>query len=176
MYLRPTTAAPVDTQTLQVSAQAKGGPVVIQPQSVPASTLRTTGLLRRNAISVLVEQFGGMNDQPPLHLKASLQTTDRALVNELVSEVNALPAFPNEVMSCRADDGSYFVLVFTYASGPATSVKAEATGCGGVYLGGSNRAVAWTATTPAFLETLRWLLSPWSLPRSASSTRTAHPA
>jgi hypothetical protein len=155
----------------QVLAPPGGGPVVPDlvtspPPSGPALSPRKTGLLRRGASSVLIEQFGGMNDESPLGLKASLQISDPAVVSKLVHELNALPAFPDLFIFCPMDDGSYFALVFTYPGGTSTGVKVMAAGCGAVYIGGSSHAVAWTRATPAFLDTLRGLLAPASALRA----------
>jgi hypothetical protein len=164
IYLRPISAT-------QVVTLPEGGLVLpdfaSQPPSGPTPSPRTTGLVRRGPTSVLIKQFGGMNDQPALGLKASLQTSDPAMVSELVHGLNALPAFPSEIMSCPSDDGSHFVLEFAYADGTSTSVTAEATGCSGVYIGGSNQAVAWTRTAPAFLETLKGMLAPDGVMRAS---------
>jgi hypothetical protein len=160
IYLRPISA----TQGVPLP---DGGLVLpdfaSQAPSGPIPSPRTTGLVRRGANGVLIKQFGGMNDQPALGLKASLQTSDPAMVSKLVHDVNALPAFPSEIMSCPSDDGSHFTLEFAYADGTSTSVTVEATGCSGVYIGGSNHAVAWTRTAPAFLDTLNGLLAPDSV-------------
>lgn len=167
IYLRPISASQVVSLPERVAIQDKGGLVLpdfaIQPRPGPSPSPRKTGLVRRGASGVLIKQFGGMNDQPGLGLKASLETSDPALVSKLVHDLNALPAFPNEIMSCPSDDGSHYVLEFAYADGTSTSVTVEATGCSGVYLGGSNQAVAWTRTAPAFLVTLNGLLTPDSV-------------
>lgn len=171
IYLHPITATQMDTLP-QVLAPPGGGPVVPDlvtspPPSGPALSPRKTGLVRRGASSVLIEQFGGMNDQPALGLKASVQISDPAVVNKLVHDLNALPAFPDALMFCPLDDGSYFALEFAYADGTSTGVKVEAAGCGGVYIGGSSHAAAWTATTPAFDDALKGLLAPDSVMRAS---------
>lgn len=175
-YLRPFSASQVVTLPERVAIQDKGGLVLpdfaSQEPSGSTPSPRKTGLVRRGASSVLIKEFGGMNDQPALGLKASLESSDPAFVSKLVHDLNALPAFPSEIMSCPSDDGSRFVLEFAYAGGASTSVTVEATGCSGVYIGGSNQAVAWTRTTPAFLDTLTGLLAPASV-LSASTQRVS---
>jgi len=42
--------------------------------------------------------------------------------------------------------------------GTSTMVKVEATGCQGVYVGGSRQPVVWAAKSPELFETLRGLL------------------
>jgi hypothetical protein len=167
IYLRPISAT-------QVVPLPEGGLVLpdfaSQAPSGPTPSPRTTGLVRRGANGVLVKHFSGANDQPALSLKASLQSSDPAMVSKLVHDVNALPVFPSEIMSCPSDDGSHFVLEFAYAGGTSTSVTVEATGCSGVYIGGSNQAVAWTRTAPAFLDTLNGLLTPDSVLTELTAT------
>jgi hypothetical protein len=171
IYLRPISATQVVTLPESVAIQDQGGLVLPdlanQPPSGPSPSPRKTALVRRGASGVLIQQFGGMNDQPALGLKATLQTSDPVMVSKLVHDLNALPAFPNEIMSCPSDDGSHFVLEFAYANGTSTRVTVEATGCSGVYIGGSNHAVAWTRTAPAFLETLKGLPTPDSVMRAS---------
>jgi hypothetical protein len=115
-------------------------------------------LVRSGAISVLLEQFGGMNDKHPLSMIAWVRTSDPAAIRDLVHKLNALPAFPGGIY-CPFDDGSYFALAFAYARGTSTTVKVEARGCGEVFVGGSTQPAAWTATSPAFLDSLRGLLA-----------------
>jgi hypothetical protein len=164
VYLRPISATKVGTLPVGVAIQDKGFMVLpdlaIQPPPGPSPSPRKVGLVRRGANGVLINQFGGMNDQPAFVLKASLETSDPEMVSKLVHDLNALPAFPDGVISCPIDDGSHFVLEFAYADGTRASVTVEATGCSGVYIGGSNHAVAWTRTAPAFLDALNGMLAP----------------
>jgi hypothetical protein len=165
IYLRPISATQVVKLPEPVAIQDNGFLVLPdlanQPPSDPSPSPRKTGLVRRGANALLIDEFGWTNDQTSLDLKASLQTTDPTLISKLVHDLNALPAFPNELMSCPSNDGSHFALEFAFADGTRTSVTVEATGCSGVYLGGSNQAVAWTRTAPAFLDTLNGLLAPF---------------
>jgi hypothetical protein len=169
IYLHPITATQMDTLP-QVLAPPGDGvvlPDLANQPSGPSPSPRKMGLVRRGATGVLIEQFGGMNDQPALGLKASVQISDPAVVSKLVHDLNALPAFPDALMFCPLDDGSYFALELAYADGTSTGVKVEAAGCGGVYIGGSSHAAAWTATTPAFDESLKGLLAPDSVMRAS---------
>lgn len=126
---------------------------------VASLTILTPGAqVRDGATSALIQQFGGLNDKPPLGLKASVHVSDAVVISKLVHELNFLPAFPGGI-HCPMDDGSYFVLVFTYTDGTDTTVKVEASGCGEVYVGGSTEPAAWTATSPALFDTLRGLLA-----------------
>jgi hypothetical protein len=119
----------------------------------------SAGLVRDGATSVLIQQYGGLNDQPPLSLLASIRIRDSSEISSLVSELNALPAFPSENMHCANDDLSRFAMVFAYGDGTSTMVNVEATGCRGVYVGGSKQAVAWAAKSPELFDTLRGLLA-----------------
>ncbi len=51
-------------------------------------------LVRGGANHVFIDKHGGLNNQPPLGLLASVDISDPAAISKLVHEVNALPAFP----------------------------------------------------------------------------------
>lgn len=158
-YLR-STKPPLAVQFPLTSPQPEGGPVAISsvlPSPTPLP--RSAGIVRVGPTSVLIEQFGGLNDRPPYGLKASAQVKNAAALRKFVHELNALPVFPGGVFSCPQEDGSHFSLAFTYADATMTSVKVEAGGCGQVFVGGSTEAVAWTPTTPTFLKSVSGLLA-----------------
>lgn len=157
-FLAATSHAP--TRSPAENGLQRGGGFAVDP-TAPAGTSvpRTAGLVGPGAISVLIEQFGGLNDQPPLGLKAWVRVSDSAVISKLVRELNALPAMPSGFFSCPQDDGSYFVLAFTYARGTFTNVNVEASGCGQVFVGDLAQPAAWTLTSPAFLDSLRGLLA-----------------
>jgi hypothetical protein len=158
-YMRSTTTPQVVAAGSRASPQAQGGPATIPfiPPS-PTPSRRSGGLLPDGSIAVLIEQFGGLNDQPPLGLKSWVQITDAAAISKLVRDLNALPPFPGGIF-CPEDDGSYFELIFTYSARTRMDVKVEARGCGEVYVGGSTQAVAWTLTSPAFIDALSGLVA-----------------
>jgi hypothetical protein len=116
-------------------------------------------LVSDGATSVLVQQYGGLNDQPPLGLLASIRAADSTQINLLVHELDRLPAYPSGTRFCPMDDGSYFAMTFSYGGGTRTVVKAEARGCQGVYVGGSTQPAAWAAKSPKLFDTLRRLLA-----------------
>jgi hypothetical protein len=119
----------------------------------------SAGLVRDGATSVLIQQYGGLNDQPPLGVLASIRVTDSSQINPLVHELDALPTYPTATMFCPMDDGSYFAMTFFYGGGPGAMVKAEARGCQGVYVGGSKQPAAWAVKSPELFDTLRGLLA-----------------
>lgn len=119
----------------------------------------SAGLVRAGATSVLIQQYGGLNDQPPLGQLESIQVSDSSQISQLVHELNTLPAYPRGTMLCPMDDGSHFAMVFSYGDGTSTMVKAEARGCQGVYVGGSKQPVAWAAKSPELFDILRGLLT-----------------
>jgi hypothetical protein len=130
------------------------------PGPLLAPTSATRGWLRRNPISVVIERFGGMNDQPPSSMIASVAISDPVVVNSLFIKLNDLPPFPRGVFHCPMDDRSYFALIFIYVDGTKVSVKVESSGCGEVFVAASNQPVAWTATSPSFVASLEGLLAP----------------
>jgi len=119
----------------------------------------SVGFVRDGATSVLIHQYGGLNDQPPLGLLASVQVSDSSQISQLVHELNSLPAFPSGTMFCPMDDGSYIAMAFSYGDGTSTMVKVEARGCQGVYVGGSKQPTAWAAKSPELFDSLRGLLA-----------------
>ena len=156
----PATASQARTQPLADSGLRGGGRVEVSPTppSWPPAP-RTAGLIPPGAIGVLLEQFGGLNNQPPLGLKASVHINDSDVIGELANLLNALPSFPDGIFSCPFDDGSYFVLDFTYAGGSSTAVKVEARGCGEVFVGDWRKPVAWTITSPGLINYLMGLVA-----------------
>ncbi len=116
------------------------------------------GLVRDGATSVLIQQYGGLNDQPPLGLVASIHVSDSSQISQLVHELNTLPAYPSGTMFCPMDDGSHFALAFAYVDRTTTMVKVDARGCQAVYVGGSKHPAAWAAKSPELFDTLRGLL------------------
>jgi len=124
-----------------------------------AQTVASAGVVRDGATSVLVQQYGGLNDLPPLGLIASVQVSDPSEISRLSSELKALPPFPSGTMNCPMDDGSYFAIAFSYGDGTSAKVKVEARGCQGVYFGGSTQATYWAAKSPDLIDTLKALLA-----------------
>jgi hypothetical protein len=118
----------------------------------------SAGLVREGATTVLIQQYGGLNDQPPLDLVASGHVTDSPQIGQLVHQLNILPAYPNSTMFCPMDDGSYLAMAFSYRDGTSTTVKVEARGCRGVYVRGSKQPAAWAAKSPGLFDNLRELL------------------
>jgi hypothetical protein len=119
----------------------------------------SAGLIRDGATSVLIQQYGGLNDQPPLGLLASIRVTDSSQINSLVHELDALPAYPSGTMFCPMDDGSYFAITFSYGDASSAMVKAKARGCQGVYVGASKQPAAWAAKSPELFAALRGLVA-----------------
>jgi len=157
-YLRPVVTQQADTQGPQFlpPVQTGRGTVPLVPVPSPPPIKRTVGFIKGGAISVLIEQFGGMNDQPPMRRKAFVQIKDSAVINILVRQLNALPA-PPALIYCPLSDDSYFALTFAYASRGSVAVKVEAVGCGYVFVGGATEPVAWTLTSPVLLSSLQAL-------------------
>ncbi len=119
----------------------------------------SAGLVRAGATSVLIQQYGGLNDQPPLGLLESIQVSDSSQISQLVHELNTMPAYPSGTMFCPMDDRSYFAMAFSYRDGTSPMVKVEARGCQGVYVGGSKQPVAWAAKSPELFDILKELLA-----------------
>jgi hypothetical protein len=118
----------------------------------------SAGLVHNGATSVLIHQYRGLNDHPPLGLLASIHISDSSHISHLVHELNTLPAYPSGTVFCPMDDGSYFALAFSYGDGTSTTVRVDARGCQAVYVGGSKQRVAWAAKSPELFDTLRGLL------------------
>jgi hypothetical protein len=97
------------------------------PTSLPAVP-RSADLIGDGAKDVLVQQYGGLNDQPALGLRSAVLISDARAISRLVHELNALPAYPGTPMWCGFGDGSYFAADFTYVRGNSTTVKVEASG------------------------------------------------
>ncbi len=116
------------------------------------------GLVRTGPISADIAHFGGLNDSPPLALRKSVRITDPIKLGLLVQELNALPPFPADPMSCPLDDGSYYVIALHYPAGGDATIKADAQGCQALFLSDSKQPAAWAAKAPGFIPLLAGLL------------------
>lgn len=107
-----------------------------------------------------VDQYGGLNDTPALGLKKHVHITDQAALQGLASQLDSLPPFPTGTMFCPMDDGSYYLVDFTYGADSVDyPMKVGARGCQGVYIFGLDRAGAWAgATSPDIVDTLASLV------------------
>lgn len=162
-YLGSTSTSQSSALRSEYPPHAQGRPVtfpyvVTSPApSAQASPLSLVLPLSGN-ISVLIEQFAGGNDQLH-HGQESVYITDVTAISRLVHELNALPVFPNGIVSCADYVGAYFGLVFRYADGSKIGVRVETGGCGRVYLSGSLQPVAWILTSPQLIDTFKGLLA-----------------
>src|ERR1700688_2774980 len=122
-YLNPSGASLVGTLAARLARptpaddRPPGGPgALLAPTPASISTPSARRLFRGGAIRVVIERFGGMTDQPPSSMIASVGISDPAVVNRVITQLNGLPPFPGGVF-CPMDDGSYFELTFTYVDG-----------------------------------------------------------
>ena len=139
--------------------QLRGGPPLSDPTAGSIATPGTGGFLWRGAVRVVIERIGGLNDQPPSSLIASVGISDPAVATSLLTQLNDLPPFAAG-LHCPMDDGSYFVLIFTYVDGTKVTVRVEATGCEMVFAGDSTQPVAWAEPSANFLVSLEGLVTP----------------
>jgi len=163
-YLQSTTTSQFGALRTELSPAANGQPVrfpsvLMSPAPSALVSPPSLELPLSGTVSVLIEQFAGQNDQPRGDPDASVYITDTTAISRLVRELNALPVFPDGIVSCGVHDGAYFALVFTYADGSTAALKVEDSGCGRVYLGGSLQPVAWILTSPEVIDTFKGLLA-----------------
>jgi hypothetical protein len=151
-YLHPNLTSPLGTP-----ASTPAHPVA-RPISVPAAP-RSGGLIGDGATSVLIQQYRGLSDQPPLGLLAWVRISDSGAIRRLVHELNALPAYPSGGMLCADGDGAYFAVDLTYDRGTSTTVRVDRNGCQRVYFGRWEQPVAWAFNSPRLFDTLGGLLA-----------------
>jgi hypothetical protein len=92
----------------------------------------------------------GLGRQSPFRVKGTV--TDPAEVRSVAEAACALPPMPSGAMSCPADSGLTYRLLFSISRRELAPVSVDATACGEVKGLGQTR---WTARSPGFWRTLR---------------------
>jgi len=90
-----------------------------------------------------IEQYGSLNDSPPLGLKRQVRVTDQKVLENLAMQLDSLPPMPPGGFYCPNDDGSYYTVRLVYDVGGDESLKISASGCQEVYVNGMSTATAW---------------------------------
>ena len=160
IWARVLSLLPERTSARYVGMRASIGIAAIAVMAISCTqSVASVEFVHDGATSLVIQQYGGLNDQPPLGLLASIHISDSSKVSQLAHELNTLPAFPSGAMNCPMDDGSYYALVFSFGDETSIAIKIEARGCQGVYVGGSKQPVAWAAKSPELFDTLKGLLA-----------------
>jgi len=73
--------------------------------------------------------YDGLNATPRFKLAASSLIRSRKVVDEIVSELDALPPLRPGVFACPEDDGSQIVALLAYTNGHEVTISASVTGC-----------------------------------------------
>jgi hypothetical protein len=119
-------------------------------------------------------RYSGLNAEPRLSLVSSRLIDDRALVSELLGELDRLPAPPSGGVACPDDDGSQIALILAYPDGQQVTITVGLTGCNMVTNGTAQRTAlgvgSSSASRPQLIVQLERLVSgrPRSDPGSAS--------
>lgn len=92
----------------------------------------------------------GLGRQSAFRVKGTV--TDPAKARSVAEAACALPPMPSGAMSCPADSGLTYRLLFSISRRELAPVSVDATGCGEVKGLGQTR---WTARSPGFWRTLR---------------------
>jgi hypothetical protein len=95
-------------------------------------------------MSADIEQYGSLNDSPPLGLKRQAHVTDQKWLENLAMHLDSLPPIPPGGLACPNDDG-YYTVRLVYDVGGDESLKISANGCQEVYVNGMSSATAATA-------------------------------
>jgi hypothetical protein len=105
-------------------------------------------------VTRLVVKRGGLimalGRQSAFRVKGTV--TDPVKVRSVAEAACALPPMPSGAMSCPADSGLTYRLVFSVGHRELAPVSADATGCGEVKGLGETR---WTGRSPGFWRALR---------------------
>lgn len=78
---------------------------------------------------------------------------DRSVARQLAEDINSLPAFPKEPISCPNDFGTTYTLVFSTVSGGSWSAVISVLGCRTVKL--SDGRTLWALNSPKVFTDLR---------------------
>ena len=102
----------------------------------------------RTVISVHITRNPGLVVVPAVD-----QTiTDRAIANQLATDIQDLPTFPNGVFNCPIDFGTTYKLVFTTVSASTWSATLSVLGCKTVKL--SDGRTVWALNATKLFEDL----------------------
>jgi hypothetical protein len=91
-------------------------------------------------------RYNALGTRPLRGLARSALLTSARTVQAIVSELEALPAFPRRPLSCPADDGAQIDALLAYAGGNGVLVQIDLTGCTTVSNGS---VVRWAGSTDA---------------------------
>jgi hypothetical protein len=105
--------------------------------------------------AVTIGRYGPTAGFPPRLPERVITETNTATVARLVTDANGLPVFPSGGRSCPFDDGSYYLVSFSFADGDRRSLHVERRGCQGVsFAERPDYSVAWSLTDPRLLNDL----------------------
>ena len=93
-------------------------------------------------------RYSGLNAHPRLALVGSRLLDSRTIVDQLVTELDRLPALRGAV-ACPADDGSQILALLAYPGGHQVSISVGLTGCALVTNGSVHRTAAGLGTPRA---------------------------
>lgn len=108
-----------------------------------------TRLAPRGAVAIRLCRYLSLNAHPPLALVRSRLITGQALVDQLVGELDRLPAARGAV-ACPSDDGSQIVTLLAYGDGHRVTIRVGLSGCELVTNGTVHRIALGMGSPPAF--------------------------
>ena len=111
----------------------------------------------KDPVSAVIQQFGGLNDSPPLALKKEARISNSNALRGLAMQLDSLPPVPRGTINCPFDDGSHYLIELDYAVRGNVSLKIDARGCQNVHLDGSQKAIV-SASGSTIFVTLTSLL------------------
>jgi hypothetical protein len=122
-------------------------------------------------------RYSGLNAHPRLALVGSRLLDSRTIVDQLVTELDRLPALRGAV-ACPADDGSQILALLAYPGGHQVSISVGLTGCALVTNGSVHRTAAGLGTPRAFgpqlLASLKQLVGIHQQSNAESANALAH--
>jgi hypothetical protein len=125
--------------------------VLLAVATLAASCDQAAGPASRVAVaasSMVIEKYGGLNDQPPMGLQRIVQVHDPLVIGRVQRELADLRPFPSDAMGCPFDDGSFFQIRLEFVSAAPVVYKVEARGCQGVYMEPSQQPAWWAIDSP----------------------------
>jgi hypothetical protein len=137
---------------------AAGASASVPPRSCPPRVLfhvakndwapASQELAPKNAATLRLCGYSGVNGMAPLQLERSRLVTDERLVTHLADEFDALPPYPKVSPFCVLDDSSQVLALLAYPHGQQVTVALDETGCNRVTNGDVARIASGYGNTP----------------------------
>ena len=118
----------------------------------------TAMLVPGSATAVTVSRYGpepGPGQSPVWPPDGTRTVTDPKQMATITADVNGPPLFPKGTISCPMDDGSHYLVQFSYSDSDRRTLFVQRGGCQGVgFASHPDRSLAWSLADHRLLDDL----------------------